>query len=678
MPHLDPAPVAPRGDTVDVLHGHEVADPYRWLEDANAPPTLAWVVAQNGRTRRALEGLPARAALHARFVELLAAPLSTSCSVAGDRVFALERAGGEAQFRLTVRSASDPDATPRPLIDPAALLQDSTAALDWYYPTHDGMRVAFGVSVGGDERSTLRIVDTESGDLLVDEIPDTRWASLAWTPAGDAFAYTRYPSGQEYGARVWWHIVGDHHGHDELVFGDLPIEESMQSVTLSRDGRWLAVHCNVGWIRTDVHLIDRETGRRTTLIEGVEAQTVLRVVDDRLIGVTNLDATRGRVFTASVDAPTAASWRTLVAESDIVIDAGGVEVAGDRLLVHGTRSALAVLRSYARDGGDMREIELPGPVSLAGFDAEPDRAVAFFQLESFALPARLHRWTPQHGVERWGTAGSPVDPDRFHVEQVRYTSTDGVSVPMFVMRGVDTVPSAGTPCLLTGYGGFSIAATPAYSPIAIAVAEAGGLFADACIRGGAEEGEEWHRAGMRESKQQVFDDFHAAGDWLVAEGCTSHARLALRGGSNGGLLMGAAITQRPELARAVHCAVPLLDMVRYHLHLIGKLWTPEYGDPDVAEELEWVLAYSPYHHVVQGTCYPAVLFTAAEGDGRVDPNHARKMTAALQWATSCGDDHPILLRQEDRAGHGAGKPLEKQADELADVLSFLWWQLGVA
>ena len=624
-----------------------------------------------------LEALPARTALHARFVELLAAPISTSCRVAGDRVFTLERAGGEAQFRLIVRSASDPNASPHTLIDPAALLEDSTAALDWYYPSRDGSRVAFGVSIGGDERSTLRIVDAETGSLLSDTIPDTRWSSVAWTPDGDAFAYTRYPAGAEYGERVWWHIVGDHHGHDELVFGDLPVEESMQSITLSRDGRWLVVHCNVGWSRADVHLIDRETGAKTTLLEGVEAQTFARVVDDRLVGVTTLDAPRGRVFTASVDAPTAESWQTLVPESDIVIDSGGTDVAGDRLLVHGTKSALAVMRSYALDGGDERSIELPGPVALAGFDADAASTSAFLQLESFARPASLHRWTPDRGIERWGSSPSPVDPDSFHVEQIRYRSTDGVDVPMFLVRRSDVAPAAATPCLLTGYGGFSIAATPAYSPIAIAVAEAGGIFADACIRGGAEEGEDWHRAGMRENKQQVFDDFHAAADWLVAQNLTSRDRLALRGGSNGGLLMGAAITQRPDLARAVHCAVPLLDMVRYHLHLIGKLWTPEYGDPDIPEELEWVLAYSPYHHLAAGTCYPAVLFTAAEGDGRVDPNHARKMTAALQWATSCGDDHPILLRQEDRAGHGAGKPLEKQADELADVLAFLWWQLGV-
>ena len=635
------------------------------------------MTAQNERTWRALEALPDRSALHARFVELLAAPISTSCRIAGDRVFTLERAGGEAQFRLIVRSSVDPDVPATTLVDPASLLEDSTAALDWYYPSRSGRLVAFGVSIGGDERSTLRIVDVESGRLLSDAIPDTRWASVAWTPDGAAFAYTRYPAGAEYGERVWWHVVGDHHGHDELVFGDLPVEESMQSITLSRDGRWLMVHCNVGWSRADLHLIDRSTGARTTLIEGVEAQTFARVVGDRIIGVTTLDAPRGRVFTASVDAPTADSWRTLVPEGHIVIDAGGAQVTGDRIVVHGTRSALAVMRSYALDGSDEHTIELPGPVSLAGFDADPDSTQAFLQLESFARPASLHRWTPPGGVERWGTPASPVDSDAFDVEQIRYRSTDGVDVPMFVVRRTDVSPTPATPCLLTGYGGFAIAATPAYSPIAIAVAEAGGIFADACIRGGAEEGEDWHRAGMRESKQQVFDDFHAAADWLVARGMTSRERLALRGGSNGGLLMGAAITQRPDLARAVHCAVPLLDMVRYHLHLIGKLWTPEYGDPDVAEELEWVLGYSPYHHVVPGTCYPAVLFTAAEGDGRVDPNHARKMTAALQWATSCGDEHPIFLRQEDRAGHGAGKPLEKQADELADVLAFLWWQLGI-
>jgi prolyl oligopeptidase len=431
----------------------------------------------------------------------------------------------------------------------------------------------------------------------------------------------------------------------------------------------------LGWSHADVHLVDRDDGVVTRVITGVDALTSLKPIDGRLIGVTNLDAPNGRVIEASFEAP--AQWRTLVPESDLVIEPYGVHEAGDRLLVHGTRSAIAVVRSYRSDGSDEQTVALPGPVAISGFDTAVTEAVAFMQLESFTRPSSLHRWSADRGIEPWDARPSPVDPSAFTVEQVRYPSTDGVDVPMFLMHRRDSTPSSTTPCLLTGYGGFAIAATPTYSPIAVAVAEAGGLFAEACIRGGAEEGEDWHRAGMRENKQQVFDDFHAAGDWLVAHGKTTHDRLALRGGSNGGLLMGAAMTQRPDLARAVHCAVPLLDMVRYHLHLIGKLWTPEYGDPDVAEELEWLLAYSPYHHVEPGTCYPAVLLTAAEGDGRVDPNHARKMAAALQRATSCGEDRPILLRQEDRAGHGAGKPLEKQADELADVLAFLWWQLGV-
>jgi prolyl oligopeptidase len=660
-----------------VLHGHEVADPFRWLEDAASAETLRWVESQNQRTRRALESLPSRSALHARFVELLGAPISTSCMVAGSSVFALERAGGEAQFRLIVRSAVDPAAEPLTLIDPAALLEDSTAALDWYWPSPDGTRVAFGVSIGGDERSTLRIIDVASGQLLTDTIPDTRWTTVRWAPGGDAFAYTRFPAGAEYGQRVWWHALGDDPSDDALVFGDLPIEESMIGLEMSRDGRWVVVHCMIGWSHADVHLVDRDSGTVTPVITGIDALTSLKPIGGRLIGVTNLDAPNGRVIEASFESPSHPLWRTLVPESDLVIEPYGVHEAGDRLLVQGTRSAVAVVRSYARDGSDEQAIALPGPVSLSGFDAAESQPVAFLQLESFTRPSSLHRWTPARGVEPWGDRVSPVDATAFTIEQIRYPSTDGVDVPMFLMHRADATLSPTTPCLLTGYGGFAIAATPLYSPIAVAVAEAGGLFAEACIRGGAEEGEEWHRAGMRENKQQVFDDFHAAGDWLVAQQMTSHDRLALRGGSNGGLLVGAAITKRPDLARAVHCAVPLLDMVRYHLHLIGKLWTPEYGDPDVAEELEWLLAYSPYHHVEPGICYPAVLLTGAEGDGRVDPNHARKMAAALQSATACGEDRPILLRQEGRAGHGAGKPLEKQADELADVLAFLWWQLRV-
>jgi prolyl oligopeptidase len=269
-----------------------------------------------------------------------------------------------------------------------------------------------------------------------------------------------------------------------------------------------------------------------------------------------------------------------------------------------------------------------------------------------------------------------VDPAGFVVSIDRYPSLDGTEIGLFLVHaaGADVGPQ--TRCILNGYGGFAIASTPAWSPAIASWCEQGGLYAIAGLRGGYEEGEEWHHAGRRANKQNVFDDFVAAADWLVQRGLTSREHLALRGGSNGGLLVGAALTQRPDMARAVHCAVPLLDMVRYSRFLIARLWTDEYGDPNVPEEFEWLRAYSPYHRVVRGTCYPAVLFTAAEGDTRVDPLHARKMTAALQWASACQGDRPILFRQEGRAGHGVGKPLRKQADELADVFAFLDWALG--
>jgi prolyl oligopeptidase len=305
---------------------------------------------------------------------------------------------------------------------------------------------------------------------------------------------------------------------------------------------------------------------------------------------------------------------------------------------------------------------------------------------SWARPTELWRWTPapvdlpgapDEGLERWSDLPSPVDPADYAVAVARYPSTDGTHVTLFTVRRADVTPGPSTPTLLTGYGGFAVTMSPAYSPTAVAVADDGGVFAAACIRGGAEAGEDWHRAGMRERKQQVFDDFAAAVDWLVAEGRTDRDHLAVRGGSNGGLLVAATLAQRPDACRAAVCAVPLTDMVRFPRFLIARLWTPEYGDPDVADEFAWLWAYSPYHHVVEGTCYPATLVLTGEEDSRVDPAHARKFGAALAWATSCGEDRPVLVRVESRAGHGQGKPASKQADEAADVHTFLRWQIGL-
>jgi prolyl oligopeptidase len=695
-PAGQPAAAAPPGArrdaVVDIVHGVEVADPYRWLENGDAADTQAWVAAQNRYTRAVLDALPARTGLADRFADLFGAGTAGAPSIRGHRLFSLDRWGEHEQAVLVVRSLDD-TTEPRTLLDPHGLTGDVTASLDWYAPSLDGRLVAFGTSAGGDERSTLGVLDVATGERLADTIPFTRAASVAWTPNGRAFAYTRYPDPAAVGAdesnyhrTVWWHALGDDPGHDELVWADLPDKTAWPSVELSRDGRWLVIEVALGWTRVDVHLIDRTTGRRTTVIEDVEALSSFTVVRDRLVGHTTLEAPRGRVVTAPLRSPTPEHWHTVVPESDDVIQ--GVAVTGRSLLVASTRAAVSRLHhlplplqpasgSAATAGDPPVEIVLPEPGSVAGIAGDRDGDSAVVAFTSWTRPSALWRWRPGEELREWSHLPSPVDPSRYRAEVETFPSTDGTAITLFTVRRADVEPAPDTATVLTGYGGFAVTMSPGYSPAAVAVADDGGVFAVAGIRGGAEDGEDWHRAGMRERKQQVFDDFAAAADFLVGAGRTSGDRLAIRGGSNGGLLVAACETQRPDLCRAVVCAVPLTDMVRFPRFLIARLWTPEYGDPDVGDEFAWLWAYSPYHRVVEGTCYPATLVLTGEEDSRVDPAHARKFAAALQWATGCGDRHPVLVRVEARAGHGQGKPTSKQADEAADVHAFLRWQLGV-
>jgi prolyl oligopeptidase len=593
------------------------------------------------------------------------------------RIFSVDSWGDLDQAVLVVRSSMDDTGDPEPevVFDPHAATGDKTAAIDWYHPSPDGRLVAYGMSTGGDERSTLRVLDVETGEHLSDEIPDTRAASVAWWPDNSGFAYARYPAGEEYGRHIRTHTLGDDSADDPVLHDASPDPAVWTDVVIDEDGRWCLIYESHGFTRTDVHLIERETGTRMTVIEGEEALSFFEVVGDRLIGTTTLDADRGRVVAAPLAAPTPEHWETLVPESDAVID--GVAITPHSLFVASSLRATSRLDRYDHYGLDRRTIELPELGSLGGVSASKDDDLVAFTFTGFARPSTMFRWTPADGAtaRQWSHLPGAPDPRGYQVEQRTYTSTDGTDIGIFLIAGAATTPDPTTPTILTGYGGFGVTMSPAWSPMVVAHCDAGGAYAVACIRGGSEEGEAWHRAGTREHKQQVFDDFYAAADWLVAEGRTSHDRLAIRGGSNGGLLMGAAVTQRPDLCRAVHCAVPLLDMVRFPLFHIAKLWVPEYGDPDEAEDFAWLYAYSPYHHVVKGTRYPAQLITTGREDGRVDPCHARKFAAAMQAAT--GSDLPVLLWVETEAGHGQGKPKSKQVDESADVLAFLHWQLGV-
>ncbi len=660
----EPNVVASRDLVVDVLHGQRVLDPYRWLEDGESGPTQSWVEANNQRTRSTLDGIASRPRWHERLVALVAVVVEWPVAMRGDRLFVQSRTATQPQPVVSLASVSNPQAPRRQLLNPAELADDGAVAIDWLAPSRDGRLLAYGVSEGGTENSMLRILDVDSGAHHVDEIPNTRACSLSWLPDRTAFLYTRYPEGENYNRRVYRHLLGADWVDDELVWGDLPVPDAWPSVSVHPNASHVLVHVGVGWSRTDAHLYDCRAGTWSTIIAGVDNNVSLSFDGERLVGTTDIDAPRGRGISVAINDPTG-TWETLVPEGNGVVES--VWRVGSNLYASSVASGVRRLDRHALDGAHIQSVVLPAMAELSGIASEHSSDQLVLSVVSFTLPSRLYTVTPGEPVQPFGQGPDlPFVPDDFSVSRRSYTSLDGTTIGLFVVHRADVVPSAQTRCWLGGYGGFNIASTPAYSAAVVAWCEAGGMYALAGLRGGNEEGEDWHRAGMREHKQNVFDDFHAAADFLVRNKMTSRDRLAIRGGSNGGLLVGAALTQRPDLCAAVVCEVPLLDMVRFPQFLIARLWTHEYGDPDVADEFGWLYAYSPYHHVVKGQAYPPVLMVTAAGDTRVDPLHARKMAALLQWA---GAD--VLFKQDGRSGHGVGKPQTKIADDGADVLAFL-------
>lgn len=684
----DAAPPSTRRESlVDIIHGVEVADPYRWLEAGDDPEVEEWVTEQNRRTRRVLDGLAPRADWHRRLLELTGLPVVQAVQVRGDRLFLLEREAGAEQARLVVRLLADPAAGATVLVDPAAGTADAAIAIDWFFASPDGSLAAVGVSEGGTENSVLRVVRTGDGEPPADLIPGCRAASVAWEPDGSGFFYTRYPEGDEYHRTVHHHTLGADWRTDPVVWAEHPTPQTWPEVRISPGGRFLLVDALVGWSRSDQHVLDRSTGEWHTLIAGVDAvHQFVFAGDDALVGATTLDAPRGRIVTVPLDQVAAgaacdpADWATVVPERDVVI--GMPRWLGDGFVVSAGRAGVDRVEWWTDDGAGGRRgtvVDGPGLRSVVQLATDPATSTALALLAGFDAPTSVWRLDRSDGAAV-AVPLHPTLPDAvvpvLAVSQVEYPSLDGTPIGLFLIHRADVEPGPATPTILNGYGGFAISETPVWSPMVAAWCAAGGQYAIAGLRGGFEHGEAWHQAGRRAHKQQVFDDFHAAADWLVANGRTARERLAIAGGSNGGLLVGAALTQRPELCRAVWCAVPLLDMVRFPQFLIARLWTDEYGDPDVADEFGWLYAYSPYHRVRHGVRYPAVLLTTAEGDTRVDALHARKMAAMLQWAAADQHERPVLLHQEGRAGHGAGKPAGKRVDEQADVLAFFAWQLG--
>ena len=671
-------PPTRRDVVVDTLHGVDVADPYRWLEDGESDEVQQWVSAQNRHTRQALDSRPGRSTWHERLIALMELPVVLAAEVRGDVLVTMERRTGEQQASLVARSAASAGAPRLVLVDPAAGAADAAVAVDWFSTSPDGSLVAYGVSEGGTEHSVLRVIRAADASHLGDEIPNTRACTVAWESDGSGFAYTRYPQGDDYHRTVHTHRLGADWRDDPVLWGDHPTPETWPEVKVSADGRHVLVQSMVGWSRYDQHLLDRTTGEWTDVIVGVDAISRFEFGENGwLYGVTTHDAPRCRVVRIALDAVPADpdGWQTIIAERSAVL--GALSVAGDSLLVVTSTNGVDAIERRSLEGDLIAEFDDLGIVSVGALTSDPTTGTAFAITSGFDSPATLWRLGHQ-AAERWQPPAPSVDAlAPLTVRQVAYPSADGTTIGLFLVHRSDVAPGPEYPAILTGYGGFAIAETPVWSPTIAAWCAMGGTYAIAGLRGGFEHGEEWHLAGRRGSKQNVFDDFASAADWLVSTEIVDRDRLAIVGGSNGGLLVGAALTQRPDLCRAVWCAVPLLDMIRFPQFLIAKLWTDEYGDPEIADEFSWLHAYSPYHRVVEGTCYPAVLLTSAEGDTRVDALHARKMAGMLQWASSCREQRPVLFHQEGRAGHGVGKPVGKRAAEQADVLAFLSWQLGV-
>ncbi len=679
-------PNATRSDLVEEMHGVVVPDPYRWLEDAANEQTRAWVAQQGELTQSHREGW----VLRDRFVDSVSALLGAGAVGMPvhrrERVFFTRREPGQQFGVLYVREV---DGTERVLIDPMELDPSGAITLDSWQPSKEGDRLAYQLSEGGTEESVMYVMDVATAERIDGPIDRCRYSPVAWIPGGDSFYYVRTlppevlpESEQGFHRRVMLHHVGNSADDDPIVFGSGMTMTNYYGVEVSKDGRWLEISAAEGTEpRNDLWVADLTTSpaHRPALQcvqADVDAQTSLSFErDGRVYVSTDLDAPRGRLAVTEYGNWGSDEWRDLIAEdSEAVLESvallDGPDLDEDQLLVVKTSHGVAQMTLHrAGDGAFLADIDLPGAGTVAGPIERPDGGpiVWFAYTDHTTVPTIYSFDARTREVQVYAVPPGSVDVPPVHSQLVTYPSVDGTTVRMFIISPTEG-PDHPRPTVLYGYGGFGIPMQPGFSAAVLSWVAAGGVWAVACLRGGGEEGEDWHRDGMLDKKQNVFDDFHSAAEYLIDHGWTRPEQLGIYGGSNGGLLVGAAMTQRPELFNAVACVAPLLDMIRYTTSELGPTWTVEYGDPEDPEQFGWLHAYSPYHRVVDGTDYPATMFAVFDNDTRTDPMHGRKMAAAVQHATS--GDRPILLRTEGNVGHGARK-LDAAVEETADTLAFL-------
>ncbi|HEX4971417.1 MAG TPA: prolyl oligopeptidase family serine peptidase [Steroidobacteraceae bacterium] len=678
-------PAAPRGDQVDDYHGEKVADPYRWLEDVDSAQTKAWVEAENKLTFGYLEQIPQRAAIKERLTQLWNFERYGVPAKRGGKYFYTRNDGLQNQAVLYV--ADTLDAQPRVLLDPNTLLADGTAALVGWEPSEDGKLLAYGIAEAGSDWEIWRVRDVATGKDRADELKWVKWAAATFDKNAAGIYYSRYdePKANEvlrsvnYFNKVYYHKLGDPQSKDKLVYEKREQKEWIFSSIVTEDGRYLVLNNWAGGPYGTNQILYRDLSKPNApmveLLMGFDSRyDFIGNEGTRFWFLTELDAPRGRVVEIDLGKPDRAQWKTVIPEASEALQEA--HVVGDRFVAVYLKDAASQVKSFALDGSSPRELKVPALSTLAGFHGLRSDPETFYSHVDFVHPGTVYSYNVSTGESKlFKQPKLLINPDDYETKEVFVTSKDGTKVPMFITGKRGLQLDGNNPALMYAYGGFKISITPRFSPEFVAFMEKGGIYAQPSLRGGFEYGQAWHEAGMLRNKQNVFDDFAASAQWLIDNKYTSTPKLAVRGASNSGLLMGAMLTQHPQMWGAVLCQVGVLDMLRFQKFTIGWAWASEYGSSDKPEDFKWLHAYSPLHNVKPGTKFPPTLITTGDHDDRVFPAHSFKFAAAMQNAQAI--NAPVLIRIETRTGHGQGRPTTKQIELAADQLAFFVKQLNM-
>ncbi|HYL97827.1 MAG TPA: prolyl oligopeptidase family serine peptidase [Blastocatellia bacterium] len=654
------------------IHGVNITDNYRWLEDQNSPETRAWINEENQYTKSLLDSVAGRNQIHQRLEKLIKVDTISSPFELGGRYFFYRRRADQNQPVLYVRYGLN--GKDEVLIDPNSMSPDNSVSVTLTGVSKDGKLLAYGIRHGGKDEVEINIMDVDAKKDLPDKLPVERYSGVSFENSHAGFFYGTFGSKPP---ALFYHKMGTDLSADRKIFGDGFGLTDIIGSSMSDDGRYLVIFVPHGSSGDDtkVYLRDAQNdGKITPIVDDIKASFGGPEAGGHLYLQTNWNAPNNKIVDVNLQDTGRDHWRVVVPESDRPIDS--FSVAGGKLFVRYLKDVVPQVKVFDTSGKLEREISLPSIGSIGNIQGRWDSKEAFYTFTSFTTPTTIYRYDIDTGKsEVWAKIEIPVDSAQMEVKQVWYPSKDGTKVPMFLVYKKGLKLDGNNPTFLTGYGGFNVSLLPGFSSVAALWVESGGIFAQPNLRGGGEFGEKWHQAGMLANKQNVFDDFIASAEWLIKNKYTSPAKLAISGGSNGGLLVGAAVTQRPDLYRAVLCSFPLLDMIRYQDFLVAKFWVPEYGSSEDPDQFKYILKYSPYQNVKKGTKYPAMMFISGDFDTRVAPLHARKMCALMQAST--GSDKPILLHYDTEAGHSGGQPVSKTIDNLTDELTFLFWQLGI-